>query len=298
MYDVDEEIREIKKEIIESRGLTIKTNNLVNALGADVKSIAKRQAGYERRFNWNGAVFLTLVAFLSFVGLKFASDARISEIEASKSDLEHRVSELQQELEEETRRAEERTRAEAKALGFYKKIEERQRAEVVGGFTAILKERLSPTESAFFTHINDRFRMELAVENHQNALELIRTGRYAEAADKLRDALEYAADTPNAAEIRYAHARALRKLGRQAEARIEAERVLDEELGRELHDDATFLMALCYEELGELERARDTLRTFMRRWPRSPLMPDIRTRMRDVMTKIRARRSAGKTAKK
>ena len=41
MREADEEIREIKKEIIESRGLTIKTNNLVNALGADIKSIVK-----------------------------------------------------------------------------------------------------------------------------------------------------------------------------------------------------------------------------------------------------------------
>jgi len=34
---------------IESRGLVIKTNNLTNALSADIKSIAKRQQGYERR---------------------------------------------------------------------------------------------------------------------------------------------------------------------------------------------------------------------------------------------------------
>ena len=80
--ETDEEIREIKKEIIESRGLTIKTNNLVNSLGADIKSIAKRQAGYERRFNWNGAVAYALFAALSFGGLKLASDATIAAIES------------------------------------------------------------------------------------------------------------------------------------------------------------------------------------------------------------------------
>ncbi len=41
MRDVDDEVRQIKKEIVESRGLIIKTKNLVNALGADIKSIAK-----------------------------------------------------------------------------------------------------------------------------------------------------------------------------------------------------------------------------------------------------------------
>ena len=47
VHEVDEELREIKREIIESRGLVIKTNNLTNALSADIKSIAKRQQGYQ-----------------------------------------------------------------------------------------------------------------------------------------------------------------------------------------------------------------------------------------------------------
>ena len=42
MQDIDEEIREIKKEIIEGRNLTIKTNNQVSALGSDIKAIAKK----------------------------------------------------------------------------------------------------------------------------------------------------------------------------------------------------------------------------------------------------------------
>ena len=56
MREVDEEIREIKKEIIESRGLVIKTNNLTSSLGADIKAIAKRQAAHERRTWWNSVV--------------------------------------------------------------------------------------------------------------------------------------------------------------------------------------------------------------------------------------------------
>ena len=36
--DVDDEFREIKREIIESRGLVIKTHNATNALAADVKA--------------------------------------------------------------------------------------------------------------------------------------------------------------------------------------------------------------------------------------------------------------------
>ena len=49
------ELEEIKREIVESRSLSIKTNNLVNALASDVKSIAKRHQMQERRLLVNSA---------------------------------------------------------------------------------------------------------------------------------------------------------------------------------------------------------------------------------------------------
>ncbi len=74
MADVDDEIREIKREIIESRALVIKTSNVLSALAADVKSIAKRQATYERRISWNSWVAYILFAALSFFGLYLANE--------------------------------------------------------------------------------------------------------------------------------------------------------------------------------------------------------------------------------
>ena len=56
MDDFGNELEEIRREIVESRSLSIKTNNLVNALSADVNSIAKRQQNYERGLKWNSAV--------------------------------------------------------------------------------------------------------------------------------------------------------------------------------------------------------------------------------------------------
>jgi len=38
MDQFDDELREIKREIVESRGLVIKTNNLTNSLAADIKA--------------------------------------------------------------------------------------------------------------------------------------------------------------------------------------------------------------------------------------------------------------------
>jgi TolA-binding protein len=286
MREADEEIREIKKEIIESRGLIIKTNNLTNSLAADIKSIAKRQAAYERRFNWNSAVAYVLFATLSFVGLKLASDARISEIESDKAGLERQVRELRRELAEETRRAEERARAEAKANQFYKLIRDQKRAEVVDRHEALSQEKLSPAERAFFRDAVERFRLDLSVEAYQNGLDLMRTGRFAEAAEKFQESLRLREEASHVPQVNYHLARALRRLGRQSEALLFAQQVVGQNMDKDLHDQATLLLADCHEELGDLHAARDELRTLLRRWPRSSLVPEARRKLRDLNQRI------------
>lgn len=293
MREADEEIREIKKEIIESRGLTIKTNNLVNALGADVKSIAKRQAGYERRFNWNSAVVYVLVATLSFLGLKLASDARISEIEAEKTHLDHQVRELTRELNDETDRAQERSRAENEAGRFYELIRQQKRAEVVAGYEEISHAQLSRAEAAFFRDTYDRFRLDLSVTAYQNGLDLMRTGRYAEAAEKLSESIRLKDEAAHIPAVKYQLARALRRLGRQGEALVYARQVVEQNTDRELQDDAVWLMALCSEELDDIDAARDALRTLIRRWPRSSLARDARPKLRELTRRAIRGRQAG-----
>lgn len=282
MRDPDEEILEIKKEIIESRGLTIRTNNLVNSLGADVKSIAKRQAGYERRFNWNGGVFLVVVAVISFAGLKFASDARIREVESEKTHLDRQVEELEADLAEETRRAEERARAETKADRFYALIRQQNRTEVVAGYQELAVEDLSPAEAAFFRDTYDRFRLDLSITAYQNGLELMRNERYAEGAEKFQESIRLKDEAAHIPSVKYHLARALRRLGRQSEAMVYARQVVEQQLDRELQDDATWMLALCAEELDDIDTAREALRTLIRRWPRSSLARDARPKLRDL----------------
>lgn len=292
MHDADEEIREIKKEIIESRGLTIKTNNLINSLGADIKSIAKRQAGYERRFNWNGAFFLVTVAAISFLGLKFASDARIREIESTMDQLRAQVTELETDLTEETRRAEERARAESRASEFYDLIRQQRRAEVVEQYPQITQEQLSRAETDFFRDTYDRFRLDLSIAAYQNGLELVRNGRYAEAAEKFQESIRLRDEAAHIPSVKFQLAKALEELGRQSEAIVYARQVIEQQVDRELQDDATWLLARCAEDMDDIDTAREALRTLIRRWPRSSLARDARPKLRDLTRRaIRGRQS-------
>ena len=284
--DTDDEIREIKNEIIESRGLIIKTNNLTNSLAGDIKSIAKRQAGYERRFTWNSAVAYALFATLSFVGLKLWSDVRINEIGSEKEQLTQKVKELRRDLEEETRRAEKREQAEGKAAAFYDLIRRKDYNRVVETYDDIRREQLSKAEAEFFGDTEERFRLQLSVNAYQTGLGLMRTGRYAEAAESFQDSIRTKEEASHVPAVKLDLARALWHLGRAGEATLLAQEVVEQNIDKELQDDATWLISECAEDLGNIDDARNALRALLRRWPRSALVPDARKRLSDLNLKV------------
>lgn len=286
MRDADDEIREIKTEIIESRSLIIKTNNLTNSLSADIKSIAKRQAGYERRFTWNSAVAYVLFATLSFVGLKLWSDVRINEIGSEKEELTRQVKELRHDLEEETRRAEKREQAEARAAAFYALIRKKDYTRVVEGYDEIRQEQLSKAEAEFFSDTEERFRLQLSVNAYQTGLGLMRTARYAEAAESFQDAIRLKEEASHIPAVKLDLARALLHLARAGEATLLAQEVIDQNIDKELQDDATWLLSECADDLGNIDDARNALRALLRRWPRSALIPDARKKLSDLNLRV------------
>src|SRR5271170_5928054 len=112
MHEVDEELGEIKREIIESRGLVIKTNNLTNALSADLKSIAKRQQSYERRITWNSATAYVIFVLVVFTAIKFAWDARVDYVTAETQQKTSENERLRKDTREAQKKEEDQVRAE------------------------------------------------------------------------------------------------------------------------------------------------------------------------------------------
>lgn len=286
MREADEEIREIKKEIIEARGLVIRTNNLTNSLAADIKAIAKRQAGYEQRFNWNSAVAYVLFASLAFLGLKLASDAQIREIEAEQAQLERRTSELESQLAEETRRAEERSRAQTAAREFYDLVRQKRRREVLQAYPELKELPLSPAEQSFFRDIVDQYSLDLSIQAYRQGLDLYRTGRYAEAAEAYEEAIRLREGASHVPRVRYELARTLQKLDKQGEALVLAQAVIQQTVDPDLHPDATWLGSQCAEELGRIDEAREMLRTIVRKWPRSEWGPMSRRHLGELNRQV------------
>jgi TolA-binding protein len=282
MDEFGDELEEIKREIVESRSLTIKTNNLVNALAADVKSIAKRFQGYERRLTWNSATaYAAFVATVLFAG-KVVLDARVDAIRAQTKDTHDLAEKLEKELKTLQQREEGRTRAERRAAEYYGLIAAGKRREIIDQYEEVSHLELSRAERMVFEAALERAKNELSLIAYQTGLDHVRTARWHEAEQALRESLGEKSDAAHSAEARYQLAVTLRALGRQRDAIPMLIELSESSTDKEVVDDATFLLASCQVDIEAWNDAKTTLRTFIRRFPSSARLNDARAKLAEL----------------
>jgi TolA-binding protein len=282
MDEFDEELRELKREIIESRGLIIKTNNLTNALSADLKSIAKRQQGYERRLVLSSATAYVVFVIVVFVALKLAWDARVDAVRAETEQTRQSMERYSRELKDSQKQAEERAKAEARAAAYYELVRQGKRAEVVEQFDGLNKEALTKTEVAVFSDAVERARGELSIAAYHQGLDQARVGRWHEAAQAFEESLKYKDDAVQSPLARYNLADAYRHLTRQRDAIPILMQLSESSADKEVMDDATYLLAECLVDIQAWNDAKNTLRSFIRRFPDSPYLNPVRIQLSDI----------------
>jgi len=273
--DSEDDFREIKREIIESRGLIIKTHNATTSLAADVKSIARRQAGYERRFIVNSAVAYALFVALTFGGLYLWLNATVREMGAANRSLQAQLGRATRETETLNRERDERQTLENRAVAFYELVREGKRQEAVEAWAQLRRERLPASEAAYFQDVVDRFRADLSRQAFERGLDHARLARYVQAFEAFDEAVHLSENAGHIPRVRLAQGDALRHLGRQRES-IEVAQAVADGTDNDVADDALLLIARCRADLQQFGEARTTLRLLLRRFPYGSVAPDAR----------------------
>jgi TolA-binding protein len=272
----DDEFREIKREIIESRGLVIKTHNATNALAADVKAVARRQAAYERRLSVNSAVAYVLFTALTFGGLKLWLDASVRERTQENRNIQQQLDRVRQENSNLQRDRDQRSQLESRTLAFYDLVREGKRQEAVEAWAALRREHIAPAEAAFFQDVVDRFRTDLSMQAYERGIEHARLARYVQAYEAFDESIRLREDASHIPRVRLAQGDALRHLGRHREAVVVLQSVVDA-ADSDSADDALYLIARCQVDLNQYPDARTTLRTLIRRFPYGSIAQEART---------------------
>ncbi len=283
--DRDEELRDIKREIIESRGLIIKTNNLTNALAADLKSIGKRQQSFEHRAFWNSAaanlLFVVVVLGVVKVAWDFRADSVEREVNRSQDEAKH----LREELDARQRFEDERSKAEASAAAFYELIRTGKRKELIEAYESVGKEKLSRAERSFFGDEVKRAKSQLSVTAYHAGIDQLRAGHWQEAATSLEESLKQDDTGTHAPAGRLYLAQAYKRLSRQREAIPILVKLAEASADPEVLDDAAFLLTECLIDIQAWNDAKTALRSFIRRYPQSPFLNDARMALSDIEAK-------------
>lgn len=282
MDDFGNELEEVKREIVESRSLSIKTNNLVNALSADVNSIAKRQQSYEGRLRWNSAVAYAATVVVLLIAAKIVVDARIEAVRAQTKDQRQQLQRLDDETARLRAREENRVKAERDAAKFYELVLKRDHREVIKQFAEVDKLPLSRTEKAVFTKAVERAQSELSVQLYHQGLDHVRTRRWHEAEQALQQSLKHKSDATHGPSARLNLARAMSTLGKQRQAVPILMKLSEASPDKEIMDDATLLLAEAQVELEAYNDAKATLRSFIRRFPNSSMVNNARIKLADI----------------
>ncbi|MEM9691706.1 MAG: tetratricopeptide repeat protein [Myxococcota bacterium] len=283
--ELDVELIEIKREIIESRGLGIKTNNLVNALSADLKSIGRRQQTFERKAFWNSAAANVLFVVVVIAVVKFAWDARVEAVTRETRQSKATIERLEGELQAARARVEHRDQGETAAAAFYELIRAGKERELIDGWDALQGRDLTRAERRFFQDAVNEARSKLSVASYHQGLDHVRSGRWHEAVKNLEDAIRFSSNAAHAPSSKLNLARSYRRLNRQRDAIPILVKLAEASSNADVLDDAMFLLAECLIDIQAWNDAKTTLRTFIRRYPKSAYINDARMTLADLSLK-------------
>ena len=189
MHEVDDELRDIKREIIESRGLVIKTNNLTNALSRRHQIDREAPAGLRATH---------LVEQRHRLRRLRPRRVRGAQVRVGRAHRRHPRGDRAEDVGERAppqggprdREARRGSRPRRRASQFYELVRQGKRVEVVEGWEAMKKEPLTKAEQAIFADAVERARNELAASSYELGLDKERVQRWAEAASAFEESLE------------------------------------------------------------------------------------------------------------
>jgi tetratricopeptide (TPR) repeat protein len=288
MQPGEEDIREVKKEIVEIRSLVIRTNNLTAALGADLKAVAKKQTGYERRMLWNSAVAYVLFVVILFAGLKVAYDVRLEKSEERVAGLTEERDRLKAQVAEAARPEETKVvaRDEAAISALYEFFRNNNHEQVLAQWERLQAEKidedLKPNERTFFRDLVARSRSFLSFDHFQRGLQATSEGRWTDAETELRQAIALDRTSPYIIRVQYQLTEVLKAEGRCEEAITILRSLIESDLDRDMADDYHLSLADCHERMRQFDQALTLYQQFAEKFETYPNRRAIYQKIRQL----------------
>jgi tetratricopeptide (TPR) repeat protein len=187
-----DDFKELKKELSDTRNLMIKTDNMIMGLSAELKNIQKKQESYERKYIFNSVaayvLFVMIIGTLTYLGF----DNKYSYMKRDRDEIEKKLRETREELEGLTARLDRKGRVEREALEIYRALEAGRKEEALRGLSKINMEELSQFEQKILKDKISLLKSDLAHYSLEKSAEMLKMEDAKSALAELERGREYA----------------------------------------------------------------------------------------------------------
>jgi len=297
--NLDKELSDIRREVIESRNLVIKTDNLLKSLHAEVKAVGKRQDEFQKH-QWLSSV----AAYFAFALIAITVSLVVSSIRASsdkheRERLEKAIADLTAQVEKDRVEQQAVQAASRRAGDAYRQMTTLSGDDRLRGADALAKldtSRISPLEKQALTDRADALRREIgqtALERGRNAF------RKNDMKGAIADLSRFMAMNPpeqEALEASYFLGVAYSLSKRYEEAVPPLARFVSGDKKAKSREHAMYLLAHSYEQTGQLDKSAETAREALMTYPNSGFANQMRARLTSVRRALGAEAASGTTS--
>ncbi|MGI5863448.1 MAG: tetratricopeptide repeat protein [Myxococcales bacterium] len=287
---IEKELADLRREVLESRNLVIKTDNLLKNLHAELKSVAKRNDEAYRR-TWISsaaayALFLAAAIGLAALGARAFIVAERHETEAARAEAEkaqRQAAELTAQLAQERAARSEEHQASAKALMAFKTLAEKAGDERLKGLeelVAIDRTRLSELEKRVLDDASRSLKNEVGGVAFDRGKSAFRRNDMPRAIAELQRFLSL---DPQGSDVYYANFLLGAALYQQRDyegAAKHLEVFAANSKGQRNVDYGLYLLGQSHEQLGNNDRAKAVYRRGLAEFPNGDYTGNMQRRLR------------------
>jgi len=280
--ELEKELSDIRREVIESRNLVIKTDNLVKGLHVELKAFGKRQDDVQKHL-WisSGMSYFLFTALVASASLMLFF-ARSGAARREREHLEKNLSEIRAQLDKLQSESEASKAASRAAAEVYRQMNTgsgEDRLKAMQQLSKLNQSRLSPLERQALADRGELLRKDAgqsALDKGKTAFrkrdmrtaiaELTRFGSLNPPSDEMLEASYYLGVAYNQTRQ---HQQAVPLLAK----------FVAEEKKAKVREHAMLLLSQSYEQTGELEKALEVAREALATYPNSEFAPQLRNRL-------------------
>jgi TolA-binding protein len=264
-----EELARVREEVVNTRNLTIKTENALKLLATEVKTVARRQEQQEKK-----ALLNSFGAYLLFVvvvggGLWLTFQARLEKSKADHALFAKKESQFQHDIDELRAELGRWQQVERELLEFERLVKDGNKEKAVEAFSSLRKLRYA----GLLEDLIIRFKAEVAREKYDRGVELYTEGNFGKADESFIKSLDYDEKPPYIAMLVFHQGMSavrLKDFPRGAELLRKA---IAGNLDGKYLSEASYHLAYCHDRMGEKRSAREHYFRFFSRYTRNMYTP-------------------------